>query len=207
SIGPDSANLTMDGTVVSNNQAFSVAGYGGGIGNDGNGAVTITNSTFLNNSAHTTGGGFGDAHGSGSLIITHSLFTNNTASGNGGGMAASGPTTSITNSEIDGNTSGGNGGGVFAKGTTLTIQSCTFANNTAGGNGGGVELDTTGAGSTISDTTLTGNTATNSTGANGGAIAAGAGFTGSLRLLNDTINANSATTGGGVLWTGLYGSS
>src|SRR5439155_15110895 len=64
-----------------------------------------------------------------------------------------------------------------------------------------------GAGSTISDTTLTGNTATNSTGANGGAIAAGAGFTGSLRLLNDTINANSATTGGGVLWTVLSGSS
>src|SRR5207237_270836 len=60
SIGWDSANLTMDNTLVSTNQAFSVVGLGGGIANDGNGVVTLTNSTVQNNSAGSTGGGFGD---------------------------------------------------------------------------------------------------------------------------------------------------
>jgi parallel beta-helix repeat protein len=204
SIGHDSANLTMDGTVVSNNKAFSVVGLGGGIANDGNGLVTITNSTVQNNSAGTTGGGFGDRHNFGTLTIQNSLFSGNTATANGGGIAAGGPATSITNSEIDGNTSGGSGGGVFANGTALTIQSSTLANNTASGNGGGIELDTTGTGSTMTDTTITGNTAKN---ADGGGIDAGTGFAGSLKLLNDTINANSAATGGGVFWAALSGSS
>jgi predicted outer membrane repeat protein len=201
----------MDSTLVSNNQAFSVTGLGGGIGNDGNGLVTITNSTLQNNSAGTTGGGYGDRNARGSLTVLNSLFLNNTAAGNGGGIAVGGPATSLTNSEIDGNTSGGSGGGIYANGTTLTIQSSTIANNTANGNGAGVELDTTGTGaitgSTITDSTFTGNMAKNSAGANGGGIEAGAAFTGGLKLLNDTINANSGTTGGGIFWTAITGSS
>ncbi|HLJ95841.1 MAG TPA: CHRD domain-containing protein, partial [Gemmataceae bacterium] len=205
SIGPASANLTVDGSVVSNNQAFSVIGYGGGIGNDGNGVVTIRNSTVQNNSAGTTGGGFGDAHGLGSLTVLNSFFTNNTASGNGGGIATSGPSTAITSSEIDGNASGGSGGGIFTKGATLTLQNSTLANNSAAA-GGGIEIDTTGPNSTITDTTITGDSAKTSTAGSGGGIDAGSGFTGNLKLLNDTINGNSATTGGGVFWAAQSGS-
>lgn len=209
SIGYDSANLTMNGTLVSNNQAFSVTGTAGGVGNDGNGNVVITNSTLSNNSAGTTGGGYGDAHGLGNLTLQGCVFSGNVATGNGGGVAAGGPSSSITNCEIDGNTSGGNGGGVSVTGSTLTVQSSTLANNTATGNGGGIELDTTGAGSitgsTITNTTITGNTTKNA-GTTGGGIDAGASFTGGLKLLNDTINANSASSGGGVSWSALSGS-
>ena len=138
----------------------------------------------------------------------NSLFLNNTAVGDGGGIAEGGALTSITSSEIDGNYAG-NGGAILANGTTLFVQASTMANNVAG-NGGGIELDTVGAGlaagSTITNTTITGNTALNNAGADGGGLDAGAGFTGALLLLNDTINANAAIIGGGVFWAGSAGS-
>ena len=85
-----------------------------------------------------------------------------------------------------------------------------MANNTASDNGGGIELATTGTvatgGSTITNCTLTGNTALNNAGANGGGIDAGADFTGDVLLLNDTINANFASMGGGIFWAATLGS-
>jgi predicted outer membrane repeat protein len=204
------ASLTVNGACVSNNRALSAGGLGGGIGNAGNGAVTIVNSTVSNNFAGATGGGFGDENAQGSLTVQNSTFLNNTAVGNGGGIASGGPVTSITSSEVDGNSSGGAGGGLFANGVTLYVQRSTFANNTAAGNGGGIELETTGAGlfqgSTVIDSTITGNTALNNAGANGGGLAADSGFTGDLLLVNDTINANFASVGGGIFWAATAGS-
>jgi predicted outer membrane repeat protein len=204
------ASLKVNGAVIGNNKALSAGGVGGGIGNAGNGPVTLLNSTLADNFAGATGGGFGDENAQGSLTVLNSTFLNNTATGNGGGIAAGGPVTSVTNTEIDGNTSGGTGGGLFANGVTLAVQSSTFANNTASGDGGGIDLETTGAGlfhgSTITVTTLTGNTALNNAGANGGGINAGANFTGDLLLLGDTLNANFASVGGGVFWAATTGS-
>jgi hypothetical protein len=257
------ASLTVNGATISGNQALSAGGgLGGGIGNAGNGAVTILSSSLVNNFAGMNGGGFGDENAQGSLTVQNCSFLNNTAIGIGGGIASGGPVTigsstvannfagqtgggfgdenaqdsltaqnsnflnntaavagggiatsgtltSITSSEIDGNTSGSTGGGLFTKGITLTIQSSTLANNTASDNGGGIELATTGAadqGSTITNTTLTGNRALNNAGANGGGLDAGAGFTGDVLLLNDTINANFASMGGGIFWAATMGS-
>jgi hypothetical protein len=204
------ANLTVRESVVSGNRALSAGGLGGGIGNAGNGAVAIINSTLAYNFAGATGGGFGDENAQGSLTVLGGAVLNNVATGNGGGIAAGGPITSITNSEIDGNSSGGLGGGLFANGVTLLVQSSTLANNVASGNGGGIELATTGAGlfhgSTIANATLTGNTALNNAGSSGGGLDAGAAFTGDLLLLNDTINANFAGVGGGVFWAATAGS-
>jgi predicted outer membrane repeat protein len=207
-----SSSLTVNGAFISNNKALSGAmGVGGGIGNAGNGAVTIVNSTLADNFAGLTGGGFGDQNAQGSLTVRNSVFLNNTATGNGGGIAAGGPVTSITSSEIDGNTSGGTGGGLFANGVQLLVQGSTFANNLASGNGGGIELETTGAGlfhgSTITNSTLTGNFALNNGGTTGGGIDAGTAFTGDVLLLNDTINANFASDGGGAFQggTGNFG--
>jgi hypothetical protein len=206
-----SSSLKVNGAYIANNRALSGAmGVGGGIGNAGNGAVTIIDSTLANNSAGLTGGGFGDQNAQGTLTVLDSNFLNNNATGSGGGIAAGGPVTSITNTEIDGNTSGATGGGIFANGTTLTVQSSTLADNLSGGDGGGIELETVGAGlfhgSTITDTTITGNTALNNAGANGGGIDAPVVFTGDVKLLNDTINANSSSTGGGIFWAGTTGS-
>jgi hypothetical protein len=57
------------------------------------------------------------------------------------------------------------------------------------------------ASSTITNTTIVGNVSNNGI---GGGIAAPAGFTGSVSLLYDTINANSAVNGngGGIFWQG-----
>jgi predicted outer membrane repeat protein len=204
------ASLTVSGAVISNNRALSGGGLGGGIGNAGNGAVTIVNSTLANNFAGATGGGFGDENGQGSLTVLNSAFLGNSAVGNGGAIAAGGPLTSITNSRINGNASGGLGGGIFANGVTLLVQGSTLVGNTASGDGGGIELETTGAGlfhgSMVSGSTIAGNTALNNAGANGGGLDAGADFTGDLKLLADTISANSASAGGGVFWAATPGS-
>jgi hypothetical protein len=205
------ANLTVFGALISSNQALAAGNVGGGIGNAGNGVVTITNSTIVNNFSDGVGGGFGDEHAQGTLVVVNSLFLDNVAAGQGGGIETAGPATAITNSELKGNESGLASGGLFAGGITLTLKSSTLANNVASGDGqglggGGIELETTGTGSTITDSTITGNIALNSAGANGGGIDAPATFTGSVALLNDTINANYGTNGGGIFWAGTNGS-
>jgi hypothetical protein len=226
-IGTGSANLTMNGVVVTNNSAPH--GPGGGIGNAGNGAVTIENSTVSNNFSGSDGGGFGDQNNLGTLTVMNSLFQGNTAKGNGGGIqdggvssaitaseitgnssagagggvATASNSTAITDSEITGNSSAGAGGGVFAQGSTLTILRSTVADNTSGFSGGGIDIATTGTGSaasTITDTTITGNNVLSNGGGFGGGIDAIA-LVGELSLLNDTINGNFAMQGGGILWT------
>jgi hypothetical protein len=206
------ANLSVTGTVISANQALN--GPGGGIGNAGLGTVTIITSTITNNFSGMMGGGFGDENNQGSLVVVNSLFLNNVAVGDGGAIAESGPTTSITGSLIVGNASGARGGAVFAAGTTLFVQNSTIANNTAAGDagtsqgGGGIELETTGTGlqaSSITNSTITGNRALNSAGVFGGGIDAFS-LGGDLQLLNDTINANFAAVGGGIIWEQITGS-
>jgi hypothetical protein len=202
------APMTMTRTIVSNNQALAagVTASGGGISNAGNGKMTIINCTIAGNFSGGSGGGFSDENNQGTLDIRNSLFLNNSAIADGGAIQEGGPTTSIVNSEIKGNSAGGHGGGIFVNGTTLTLTASTIAGNTAVAAGGGIEIQTTGTGSTITNTTVTRNSAVNNAGANGGGIDAPTGFTGSVSLLNDTINGNFADNGGGVFWAGTTGS-
>ncbi len=196
-------DLTLTNMVVKSNRA---AGDGGGISNAGNGAIAIVNSVVARNFSGGLGGGFSDPNNQGTLTVRNSLFLNNVAIGNGGGIQQGGPSTTISNTQIDGNSSGGMGGGLFANGTTLFVRRSTIANNTSVGDGGGIQLQTTGTGpvqgSTIANATITGNSALNNAGANGGGINAAAAFTGDLKLLNDTINGNFASVGGGFFWAG-----
>jgi hypothetical protein len=216
------APMTMTGTVVSNNQALvsgtlgppASGGSGGGISNAGNGTMTLTNCTISDNFANGVGGGFSDENNQGSLVVTNCLFTGNAASGEGGAIQEGGPSTTITNSEFRGNVSSASGGAIFANGTTLTVAGSTFVGNTAATGGGAIELVTTGTGangSTITNSTIVANSALpNATLAtpiaNGGGIDAPFTFNGSVTLLNDTINANVASAGGGVSWAGAGGS-
>ena len=198
----------MTGVLVNDNTAEN--GPTGAIGNAGDGAVIINSSTVENNSSGTTGGGFGDADDLGTLTVSDSLFHNNTALGDGGGIQEGGPSTTIASSVIRGNSTNAAGGGVFANGTTLTILNSTISDNLPSSfGGGGVEVQTTGTAataSTIADTTIVGNSALNNAGNDdGGGIDASANFTGTLTLLNDTINGNYADSGGGVFWSGTVG--
>ncbi len=205
----ESGGLSITGAVIADNKSF--ASDGGGIANSGDGAVTISNSTIAKNFATTTGGGFSDKNNQGSLVVTNSLFLDNAAFGDGGGIFVGSPDTTITNSQIEDNISGANGGGIFAGGVKLTVESSTINNNIAFGNGGGIELETSGTGatngSTVTNSTITGNRAGSIFGfASGGGIDTTAAFTGSLLLQNDTINGNDASNGGGVASDGAAGS-
>jgi hypothetical protein len=203
------STLNVTGTLIADNRALAAANFGGGIGNAGNGTVTILNSTIEDNFSGGEGGGFADQNNQGRLVVQDSLFLGNTAVGDGGGIQEGGSSTMILLTEVNNNSSGGVGGGVFANGTTLVVKRATFADNVASGDGGGIEVETTGsgsAGSLIAEATVTGNTALNNAGGNGGGIDLAAALTGSVSLLNDTINANFATNGGGVFWAGTKGS-
>jgi hypothetical protein len=195
------SKLQITGATITNN--VSTNSIGGGVANSGNALVDIVDSTIANNFAGTTGGGFSDENAQGTLVVSNSLFLNNVAAGNGGAIFVASPNTTITDTQIQGNSSGGNGGAIFDGGTKLTVQDSTIADNVASGNGGGIELETTGKspgnGSSITNSTITGNVALNRDGlSTGGGINVAAGFGGTLELLNDTINGNAAATGGGI---------
>jgi Big-like domain-containing protein/ASPM-SPD-2-Hydin domain-containing protein len=209
--GPESPNLTMQATLVSDNKALgSSAIGGGGIANFGSGTVSMTDSKVQNNSSAAVGGGYAKVNCVGTLSVSSSAFLGNTAANGGGAIFACGPTIVIAFSQIDGNSTGGAGGGIFiGAGTPLTVRNSTIANNTAGQNGGGVELQTSGtgsSGSSITNCTITNNSANNNAAVNGGGLDASAGFTGTLNLTNVTISGNFAGSGGGIFWAGATGS-
>jgi hypothetical protein len=206
---PGGANLTMQGTLVSDNKAIGSVARGGGIANIGNGTVSITDSTVQNNYSGLFSGGFGDANCLGTLSISSSAFLDNTAVNIGGAIETC-SMASITFSQIVGNSAGGIGGAIIAFGTTLTVQNSTIANNTAGQNGGGIELQTTGTGSSassITNSTITNNSVDNNGGGDtGGGLDAPGNFFGSLNLTSVTISGNFSSNGGGIFWAGANGS-
>jgi hypothetical protein len=125
-----SANLTVTGTLLNSNSALAANNAGGGIGNAGNGAVTITGSTLANNFSGGVGGGFGDQNAQGTLTVVNSTFANNNALGIGGGIEASGPSTTIADSTITGNTSQtGGGGGLNVASASFTLNNTIVAGN------------------------------------------------------------------------------
>jgi fibronectin-binding autotransporter adhesin len=110
----------------------------------------------------------------------------------GGGLSgvftvASGVTTSLTGLTIVDGLTANNGGGIDNSGT-LTLTDITLSGNTAT-LGGGITNEA-GATLSITDSTLTGNTATGSGG--------GLDNMGVATLLSDTFTGNTASTGGGI---------
>src|SRR5262249_25095862 len=81
----EGASLSVTGTLIDFNRATAADNFGGGIGNAGNGAVTITNSTIEFNYSGGVGGGFADENGQGTLTVTKSIFFGNQAATDGGG--------------------------------------------------------------------------------------------------------------------------
>jgi predicted outer membrane repeat protein len=79
--------------------------------------VSVTDCTFINNSAKTNGGAIG-AGGKTELVITNSYFEENSANG---------PQSK--------------GGAIFSFGSAIDIINCTFANNQSNHQGGSVYLD------------------------------------------------------------------
>jgi predicted outer membrane repeat protein len=137
-------SVSIAGSQFSNNEVLELPqgndGSGGGIvvmSNGLNRGLTISNTTFANNTANKQGGGLWmmDAP----LTLTNSTFSGNKTLGsdfnrNGGGMALYGSAT-ITNCTIANNSAGWVGGGILANDSPVTVRNTLFYNNTAA-NGG-----------------------------------------------------------------------
>jgi CSLREA domain-containing protein len=142
---------------VSNSKFLNNSG-----GVDNTGTLTINDSTFSGNIANP---GFGAAiFGAGNMTISGSTFLNNNAL-DGGALFNTGPifgaitagTMSITNCTFSGNTAGFYGGAIV-NGGTMTITNSTLSGNSAPNDAGGI---TNGASLTISNSVLDGNTGGN----------------------------------------------
>ena len=164
--------FTMNGGTITgkaaetekDNDSRGWAGHGGAVYNDG--ATVIINGGTITGSSAAEGGGI-YANG-GTLTIDKANITGNTAAHGGGGIHAYNSALTIDGATITGNNGGDSlGGGVYisgAKGSGTTgdpyipavIQNATIQNNTAKCGGG---ISTSGP-VKISDTTITGNTAT-----------------------------------------------
>lgn len=139
-----SANkLTITNSVVENNSASN---DGAGIYNKG-GTLIISNTTFSTNKTAPSGvhrGGAIYSDNTGTLEVTNSTFVDNEAHsflGEGGAIYIAG-TGSVTNSTFYGNSTIGAapasfGGAIcIASGGALTMTNCTLSNNTATTGGG-----------------------------------------------------------------------
>ena len=131
------ANVNVTDSTISNN--FAV--LGGGIANSGTGTFTVTNSTIRNNSANTAGGCY---NGLGILNIIGSTLNANVAGtgggvGNGGAINTGSNTLNIINSTLHNNTAFGRGGGIYnnSPDATINISNSTLSQNLSVNGGGG----------------------------------------------------------------------
>ena len=209
------------GTATLSNVSLSgnSATYGGGVYSYSS-TATLTNVTLAGNSATYEGGGFNNY--SATVTMNDVTISGNSAGTNGGGVWNNvGATAALTNVTLSGN-SATLGGGMF-NGSTATLNEVTFAGNsaagsnsyggamytfsgsatltnvtlsanTAGGAGGGICTDVSGT-VTLTNVTLSGNTVTGANGSGGGI------YNGSMMTLtNATLSGNSASNiGGGML--------
>ncbi len=131
--------ITLTNTTFKNNTA---AARGGGIYNS-NSTITISNSTFSGNSVNTAGGG-GINNDSGTLTVSNSTFSGNSVNGSGvGGGIHTGPgsTLTVSNSTFyDNVTVVASGAGIYSGGT-LIVSHSTFSDNRAGSAGGAIRSD------------------------------------------------------------------
>jgi len=176
--------LTVTGSVITGNSAVGDFGSGGGLYNDG-GTLTVNDSTVSDNTANSGGG----ITNHGTLTVTDSTVSGNSAGGygsdGGGGIFNVGPLT-VTGSLITGNSASGGGGIENYK--TLTLTDSIIRGNTALDIGAGLE-GTDQSTQTVSDCTISGNSATTS-GSIGGGIDTG--FQATLTVTDSTISGNSA---------------
>jgi hypothetical protein len=131
-----SKNLTLDGSgqsvTLDGGNSVRVLSVNSGV------TFTLNALTIAHGSA---GGGGGLADITSTVSISNSTFANNSSPGGGGGLFNVGGTVSISNSTFANNSANNVGGGLLTEtGGTVSISNSTFANNSAGGGGGLSEI-------------------------------------------------------------------
>jgi len=183
--------LTINNCIITANVGI----YGGAIGNDWEGILTINNSIISNNFSDHQGGGICN-HGE--LTINYSTISHNITDNRGGGIFNRGITT-INNSSIMYNLAGeGNDGGGIYNALALTVNNSALFENSAAFGGGiynnklvftesrGIEIGW----SIITNSTFSMNTA----------VWWGGGIfnDGIAEITNSTFSGNEGTAGGGI---------
>jgi len=141
--------LNIDFLTISNG---NTTGLGGAIQLAG--TATVSNSTLTGNTAGN--GGAIAANASANLTVTTTTFHDNTATSVGGGGMIVFGIAHVTRSTIDGSTAPINGGGINVQPSgQLTLTNSTLVNNTSSSLGGALSnLGTT----TVTNVTFSGNT-------------------------------------------------
>ena len=158
--------------------------------------LTITNSSFSDNTATTNSGGVLH-HDSGNTVFTisGSIFTNNRAehSRNGGAFyLRNGANLMLTNSSFTSNVASLGGGAIYMETCAARIANTVFADNVAS-NGRGGAVDSRCRALSITNTHFHNNSATVNTDASGGALFS----QGATELIMSTFTNNVATVDGG----------
>jgi predicted outer membrane repeat protein len=196
----DFATFTLAHSQVYGNAAFEGAGlYFQGRPASGLSSVHVQNTDIYSNNAASLSGGIENHSGAvtGPVFLVNDSISNNQASTYGGGIGNYGAL-SIINSTLDANNGGMRGGGIYDyEGGVVNIDHSTLSRNTAQ-NGGAIfsELFTHIAPAlTLTDSTLSGNSATQD---GGGIYAQG----GTLSLFNTTVAGNQLVLPNGVSGVG-----
>ena len=129
----NAGNLTVTGSIITNNQALSPGGFvgltlGGGITNVTGATLIVVNSTISNNNVFGIGGGIANF---GTLNIDRSTISANVADYDGGGIYTAGAV-NITNSTISSNGTGlfgRGGGGIYQNAGTVMLTNSTVSGN------------------------------------------------------------------------------
>jgi hypothetical protein len=148
---PNLVNLV----IIGNHAPGTGNGFGGGLFNYSNSSPTLTNVTFSNNTAISSGGGMYNY--SSSPTLTDVTFSNNTATNySGGGMYNKSSSPILTKVTFSNNTAN-YGGGIYNNSSSPTLTDVTFSSNTAHTYGGG--LYNYSSNPTLTDITFSDNTA------------------------------------------------
>ena len=154
----EAGSLTLSGVVVADSHGL----FGGALyaANSDTGSLVVVDSLFDGNTADA-GGAFYLGN-DGGITISSSTFTENTATSGSGaiGVYAATGTFTMTNSTVTGNTAGTRGGGIFFSGLydDVTLLFNTIADNAAAEAGG---VDARGV---VNDVTIVGNVFTGNDG-------------------------------------------
>lgn len=140
---------TISGVTIQNGKSASGFAAGGGIFNDYDGTLTLSNCTVSSNSSTQGGGGIVNNYGT--MTIIDSTISGNSTLGVGGGILndSYAPTT-ILNSTINANSASQMGGGIFEYNDStnaaaeLAIINSTISGNFSGFEGGGIYTDARG---------------------------------------------------------------
>jgi len=189
-----SVTASLSGLTIADGNTTSDDG-GGGILN--NGTLTVSNSTFSNNSVSDSESSGGGILNNSTLTVNNCTFSNNSVSGESGGAGILNNSTLTVNNCTFSNNSVSNGSGGILNNDTLTVSNSTFSNNSGGPDGGGIGNPGTGA-VVVSNSTFSNNSV--SGGNRGGGIDNEG--TGTLTVSNSTFSNNSASGGGGIFDSG-----